>query len=148
MELKIFSGSANRPLAEDICEFLGVDLGRALVGHFKNGETRIKIEEHVRGADVFVIQPTSTPSDHHIMELLIMVDALRRASAARVTAVIPYYAYAKQEKKTSGREPISAKLVANLIDTAGANRVVALDLHAPAIQGFFDIPVDLSLIHI
>ncbi len=142
MELKIFSGSANRPLAEDICEFLHVDLGRALVGAFKNGETRIKIEEHVRGADVFVIQPTSSPTDHHVMELLIMIDALRRASAARITAVIPYYAYAKQEKKTSGREPISAKLVANLIDTAGANRVVALDLHAPAIQGFFDIPVD------
>lgn len=142
MELKIFSGSANRPLAEEICRHLRVPLGNALVSTFKNGETRIKIEEHVRGADVFVIQPTSNPSDHHIMELLIMIDALRRASAARITAVIPYYAYAKQEKKTSGREPITAKLVANLIVTAGADRVVALDLHAPAIQGFFDVPVD------
>src|SRR5579884_2392879 len=142
MELKIFSGTANRPLAEDICRELGVPLGNALIGTFKNGETRVKIEEHVRGADVFVIQPTSSPGDHNIMELLIMIDALKRASADRITAVIPYYAYAKQEKKTSGREPISAKLVANLIESAGANRVVAVDLHAPAIQGFFDIPVD------
>lgn len=141
-ELKIFTGNANRPLSEEICRYLGVPLGKALVGTFKNGETRIKIDEHVRGADVFVIQPTSAPSDHHIMELLIMIDALKRASADRITAVIPYYAYAKQEKKTSGREPISAKLVADLIVTAGADRVVALDLHAPAIQGFFDIPVD------
>ncbi|HZS95084.1 MAG TPA: ribose-phosphate pyrophosphokinase [Chloroflexota bacterium] len=142
MELKIFSGTANRPLAEDICRELGVPLGNALIGTFKNGETRVKIEEHVRGADVFVIQPTSSPGDHNIMELLIMIDALMRASAGRITAVVPYYGYAKQEKKTSGREPISAKLVANLIVTAGANRVVAVDLHAPAIQGFFDIPVD------
>jgi ribose-phosphate pyrophosphokinase len=141
-ELKIFSGSANRPLANEICRHLGVELGRAMVSKFKNLETRVKIEEHVRGADVFVIQPTSDPSDHHIMELLLMIDALRRASADRITAVIPYYAYAKQEKKTTGREPISAKLVANLIATAGADRVVAVDLHAPAIQGFFDIPVD------
>lgn len=141
-EMKIFSGNANRRLAEDICRQLGVDVGKAVVTTFKNGETRVKIEEHVRGTDVFVIQPTSAPSDHHIMELLIMIDALRRASADRITAVVPYYAYAKQEKKTSGREPISAKLVANLIVTAGADRVVAMDLHAPAIQGFFDIPVD------
>lgn len=141
-ELKIFSGSANRPLADAICRQLGAPLGDALVSTFKNGETRIKIEEHVRGADVFVIQSTSSPSDHHIMELLIMIDALKRASADRITAVIPYYAYAKQEKKASGREPITAKLVANLIVTAGADRVVSLDLHAPAIQGFFDIPVD------
>src|SRR5919202_1352991 len=141
-DLKIFSGNANRPLAEGICNQLGVSLGEALVGKFKNGETRIKIEEHVRGADVFVIQPTSNPCDHHIIELLIMIDALKRASADRLTAVIPYYAYAKQEKKTSGREPISAKLMANLIVTAGAHRVVAVDLHAPAIQGFFDVPVD------
>lgn len=141
-ELKIFSGNANRPLAEDICDHLGVPLGEALVSTFKNGETRVKIEEHVRGADVFVIQPTSSPTDHHIMELLIMIDALRRASADRITAVVPYYGYAKQEKKTSGREPITAKLVANLIVTAGADRVVAVDLHAPAIQGFFDVPVD------
>jgi ribose-phosphate pyrophosphokinase len=141
-DLKIFTGSANRPLAEGICTCLGVELGRALVGKFRNGETRVRIEEHVRGADVFVIQPTSSPADHHIMELLIMIDALRRASAARITAVVPYYGYAKQEKKTAGREPISAKLVANLIVTAGVDRVVAVDLHAPAIQGFFDIPVD------
>jgi len=141
-DLKIFSANANRPLAEKICSCLGVPLGAALVGKFKNEETRIKIEEHVRGADVFVIQPTSHPSDHHIMELLIMIDALKRASADRITAVIPYYAYAKQEKKASGREPISAKLVANMIVTAGADRVIAVDLHAPAIQGFFDIPVD------
>jgi ribose-phosphate pyrophosphokinase len=141
-DLKIFSGNANLPLAEDICRHLGVPLGQALVGRFKNGETRIKINEHVRGADVFVIQPLSHPSNDHIMELLIMIDALMRASANRITAVIPYYAYAKQEKKTSGREPISAKLLANMITAAGANRVVALDLHAPAIQGFFDIPVD------
>jgi ribose-phosphate pyrophosphokinase len=141
-ELKIFSGNANRPVAEAICRHLGVELGHAMVSEFKNRETRIKIEEHVRGADVFVIQPTSHPSDHHIMELALMIDALRRASADRITAVIPYYAYAKQEKKTSGREPISAKLVANIITSAGADRVVAVDLHAPAIQGFFDIPVD------
>lgn len=141
-ELKIFSGNANRPLAEDICRCLGVPLGQAMVKAFKNLETRVKIEEHVRGADVFVIQPTSYPADHHIMELLIMIDALRRASADRITAVIPYYGYAKQEKKSSGREPITAKLVANLITTAGADRVVTVDLHAPAIQGFFDIPVD------
>lgn len=141
-ELKIFSGNANRALAEDICRHLGVPLGQALVGTFKNGETRVKIEEHVRGEDVFVVQPSSNPSDHHLMELLLMMDALRRASADRITAVMPYYAYAKQEKKTSGREPITAKLVANLIVTAGADRLVALDLHAPAIQGFFDIPVD------
>ena len=140
--LKIFSGNANRPLAEEICDFMGVPLGQALVGRFKNGETRVKIEENVRGADVFVIQPTSAPSNDHIMEFLFMIDALRRASADRITAVMPYYSYAKQEKKTAGREPISAKLVANLIVTAGANRVVALDLHSPAIQGFFDIPVD------
>src|SRR5450759_1087599 len=141
-DLKIFTGNSNRPLAEGICRYLGVTLGEALVGRFKNGETRVKIEEHVRGADVFVVQPTSSPSDHHVMELLIMIDALRRASASRITAVIPYYGYAKQEKKTSGREPITAKLVANLIVTAGADRVVAVDLHAPAIQGFFDVPVD------
>jgi ribose-phosphate pyrophosphokinase len=141
-ELKIFAGSANRSLAEGICAELGVQLGSALVGRLKNGETRIKIEEHVRGADVFVIQPTSEPSDHHIMELLIMIDALKRASASRISAVIPYYAYAKQEKKAAGREPITAKLVANLVVTAGADRVLAVDLHSPAIQGFFDIPVD------
>lgn len=141
-ELKIFSGSANRELARDICGQLEAPLGEALVSVFKNGETRIRIEEHVRGRDVFVIQPTSSPSDHHIIELGLMVDALRRASAGRITAVMPYFAYAKQEKKTTGREPISAKFIANIITVAGADRVLAVDLHAPAIQGFFDIPLD------
>ncbi|MFO7167106.1 MAG: ribose-phosphate pyrophosphokinase [Chloroflexota bacterium] len=140
--LQIFSGNANRPLAQEIAGGLNINLGRALVGTFKNGETRVKIEENVRGSDVFVVQPTCTPVNHHLMELLLIIDALRRASAARVTAVIPYYGYAKQEKKTTGREPISAKLVANLIRTAGADRVLTMDLHAPAIEGFFDIPVD------
>ena len=140
--LLIFSGSANPELAKEIARCLRMNVGRALVGQFKNGETRIKIHDNVRGCDVFVIQPTCNPVDHHLMELLLLIDALRRASARRVTAVIPYYGYAKQEKKTAGREPISAKLVANLIRTAGADRVLTMDLHAPAIEGFFDIPVD------
>ena len=140
--LQIFSGSANRPLAQEIASFLNINLGRSLIGTFKNGETRIKLEENVRGSDVFVVQPTCTPVNHHLMELLLLIDALRRASASRVTAVVPYYGYAKQEKKTTGREPISAKLVANLIRTAGAHRLLTMDLHAPAIEGFFDIPVD------
>ena len=140
--LQIFSGNANRPLAQEIAGYLNINLGRAIVSRFKNGESRIKLEENVRGSDVFVIQPTCTPVNEHLMELLLLIDALRRASAARVTAVIPYYGYAKQEKKTTGREPISAKLVANLIRTAGAHRVLTMDLHAPAIEGFFDIPVD------
>ncbi|MBP1466343.1 ribose-phosphate pyrophosphokinase [Candidatus Chloroploca sp. M-50] len=140
--LLIFSGSANPELAKEIATCLRMSVGRALVGQFKNGETRIKIHDNVRGCDVFVIQPTCNPVDHHLMELLLMIDALRRASANRVTAVIPYYGYAKQEKKTAGREPISAKLVANLIRTAGADRVLTMDLHTPAIEGFFDIPVD------
>jgi ribose-phosphate pyrophosphokinase len=140
--LQIFSGSANRPLAKEIASYLNITLGRAIVNTFKNGETRIKLEENVRGSDIFVIQPTCTPVNHHLMELLLLIDALRRASASRVTAVVPYYGYAKQEKKTTGREPISAKLVANLICTAGAHRILTMDLHAPAIEGFFDIPVD------
>lgn len=140
--LQIFTGNAHPALAEAICRELEVDLGRAIVTKFKNGETRVKLEENVRGADVFVIQPTSEPVNDYIMELLLMIDALRRASADRITAVIPYYGYAKQEKKTSGREPISAKLVADLLTTAGAHRVLAIDLHSPAIEGFFDIPVD------
>ena len=138
----VFGGTSHPSLAEEICQHLGIAQGRALVGTFKNEETRVRIEENVRGADAFVIQSTCTPVDHHIMELLLMVDALRRASADRVTAVIPYYGYAKQEKKTAGREPISAKLVADLITTAGVDRVVALDLHSAAIEGFFGIPVD------
>lgn len=140
--LQIFSGNANRPLAEEIAGFLNLSLGRAMIGTFKNGESRIKIEENVRGSDVFVVQPTCTPVNHNLVELLLLIDALRRASAARITAVVPYYGYAKQEKKTSGREPISAKLVANLITVAGANRILTMDLHAPAIEGFFDIPAD------
>ncbi len=140
--LQIFAGNAHPGLAKAIGDELEVALGRAEVDLWKNGETRVKIEENVRGSDVFVVQPTSHPVDHHLMELLLFFDALKRASAARVTAVIPYYGYAKQEKKTSGREPISAKLVANLLTVAGANRVLAVDLHAPAIEGFFDIPVD------
>jgi ribose-phosphate pyrophosphokinase len=140
--LLVFSGSANPVLAKEIATCLRINVGRALVGEFKNGETRIKLQDNVRGCDVFVVQPTCSPVDHHLMELLLLIDALRRASASRVTAVIPYYGYAKQEKKTSGREPISAKLVANLIRTAGADRVLTMDLHAPAIEGFFDIPVD------
>lgn len=140
--LQIFSGNANRPLAQEIAAHLNINLGRAMIGTFRNGETRVKVEENVRGSDVFVVQPTCTPVNHNLMELLLLIDALRRASAARVTAVIPYYGYAKQEKKTTGREPISAKLVANLIRTAGADRVLTMDLHAPAIEGFFDIPVD------
>jgi ribose-phosphate pyrophosphokinase len=140
--LLVFSGSSNEALAREIATCLRIGLGRALVGEFKNGETRIKLHDNVRGCDVFAVQSTCSPVDHHLMELLLLIDALRRASATRVTAVIPYYGYAKQEKKTSGREPISAKLVANLIRTAGADRVLTMDLHAPAIEGFFDIPVD------
>lgn len=140
--LQIFAGNGHPVLAKAIGDELEVALGRAEVDLWKNGETRVKIEENVRGSDVFVVQPTSHPVDHHLMELLLFFDALKRASAARITAVIPYYGYAKQEKKTSGREPISAKLVANLLTVAGANRVLAVDLHAAAIEGFFDIPVD------
>lgn len=140
--LQIFAGSAHFSLAQAICEDLDVDLGRAIVTQWQNGETRVKLEENVRGSDVFIVQPTCNPVNHHLMELLLMIDALRRASATRITAVIPYYGYAKQEKKTSGREPISAKLVANLLTVAGVTRVLAIDLHSPAIEGFFDIPVD------
>ena len=140
--LVLFKGTANPGLAEAVARHLGLPLGQAMVTRFSNGETRVKIEENVRGAEVFVIQPTCGNVNDSIMELLIMVDALSRASARSICAVIPYYGYAKQEKKTSGREPISAKLVANLITTAGADRVITIDLHAAAIQGFFDIPVD------
>jgi ribose-phosphate pyrophosphokinase len=140
--LQVFTGNANPVLAEAIMRFLGMPLGRAVVGRFKNGETRVKLEENVRGSDVFVIQSMQAPVNENLMELLIILDALRRSSAARITAVIPYFGYAKQEKKTSGREPISAKLVSNLLVTAGAQRILTIDLHAPAIEGFFDIPVD------
>jgi ribose-phosphate pyrophosphokinase len=140
--LQVFSGSAHPALAAQIMRELEAPLGRAVIGSWRNGETRVKLEENVRGSDVFVIQSMSDPVNHHLMELLLIIDALRRASAARITAVIPYVAYAKQEKKTSGREPISAKLVANLLTTAGADRILTMDLHSPAIEGFFDIPVD------
>ena len=140
--LQVFAANGNRALAENIMGVLEAPLGRAVVDTWRNGETRVKLEENVRGSDVFIIQSLAEPVNHHLVELLIMIDAIRRASAARVTAVIPYFAYARQEKKTSGREPISAKLVANLLVTAGVNRILTLDLHAPAIEGFFDIPVD------
>jgi ribose-phosphate pyrophosphokinase len=140
--LQVFSGNAHPELSKAIMVELDAPLGRAIVGEWRNGETRVKLEENVRGSDVFIIQSLCNPVNHNIMELLLMIDAVKRASAARITAVLPYYGYAKQEKKTSGREPISAKLVANLIVTAGVDRVLTLDLHAPAIEGFFDIPVD------
>jgi len=141
-ELKVFCGNANRELAREIADYLGVAVGDAKVKRFQDGEISIVIEESVRGADVFVIQPTCAPANEHIMELLIMIDALRRASARRITAVMPYYGYARQERKARARDPITAKLMANVITSAGADRVVTMDLHAPAIQGFFDIPVD------
>lgn len=140
--LQLFAGNAHAGLAESISQDLEIPLGRAIVDLWKNGESRVKLDENVRGSDVFILQPTCDPVNHHIMELLLIIDALQRASAARITAVIPYYGYAKQEKKTSGREPISAKLVANLLTVAGTDRILAVDLHAAAIEGFFDIPVD------
>jgi ribose-phosphate pyrophosphokinase len=140
--LQVFAGNANLNLARAIMGVLEAPLGRARVDRWETGETRVRLEENVRGSDVFVIQSICQPVNEHLVELLIILDAVRRASTARVTAVIPYYAYARQEKKTAGREPISAKLVANLLVTAGADRVLTLDLHAPAIEGFFDIPVD------
>lgn len=141
-ELKIFCGNSNKELAQEIADYLGISLGDAKVKNFQDGEISIEINESVRGADVFVVQPTCAPTNHNIMELLILIDALRRASAFRITAVVPYYGYARQERKARAREPITAKLIANIITTAGADRLVAMDLHAPAIQGFFDIPVD------
>jgi ribose-phosphate pyrophosphokinase len=140
--LKIFSGNANQQLAKEICQYLGVALGDSSVMRFSDGEIRVKINESVRGADVFIIQPTSSPVNEHLMELLVMIDAIRRASARRITAVIPYYGYARQDRKTRARDPITAKLTANLLHAAGARRVITMDLHAGQIQGFFDIPVD------
>ena len=138
----IFCGNANRPLAEEIARHLGVTLGRALVSTFKDGETQVDVGDSVREGDVFVVQPTCPPVNGHLMELLLMMDAMRRASAHRMTAVVPYFGYSRQEKRSKGREPISAKLVANLMATAGAAHVLTIDLTAPAIEGFFDIPVD------
>ncbi|MFN7734030.1 MAG: ribose-phosphate diphosphokinase [Pirellula sp.] len=141
-ELKIFSGRANPLLAKEICDFLHLDLGAIELGKFPDGENFCKIQEDVRGRDVYLIQPTCPPVNDNLMELLIMIDSCKRASAARITAVIPYFGYARQDRKDEGRVPITAKLVANVITRAGADRVLAMDLHAPQIQGFFDVPVD------
>jgi ribose-phosphate pyrophosphokinase len=141
-DLKIFTGNANRPLAEKICKHLGIPLGEAVVGRFSDGEISVEFRENVRGKDVYVLQPTSIPCNENLMELLVMMDALKRASARCVTAVVTYFAYARQDRKTAPRTPISAKLVADLITTAGANRMLTMDLHTGQIQGFFNIPVD------
>jgi ribose-phosphate pyrophosphokinase len=140
--MKVFSGRAHPELAQKICDYLGLPLGRTLVGNFPDGEISCKIDEDVRGRDVFVVQPTCPPVNENLMELLIIIDSLKRASANRITAVIPYFGYARQDRKDEGRVPITAKLVANMITQAGANRVLAMDLHTAQIQGFFDIPVD------
>jgi ribose-phosphate pyrophosphokinase len=141
-KLKVFSGRANRPLAEKIADCLGDTLGKLLLADFPDGEVRVAIEEDVRGRDIFVVQPTCPPVNDNLMELLIILDAFKRSSASRITAVIPYYGYARQDRKDQGRVPITAKLVADLLTKAGADRVLTLDLHAAQIQGFFDIPVD------
>ncbi|HEX3106460.1 MAG TPA: ribose-phosphate pyrophosphokinase, partial [Terriglobales bacterium] len=141
-KFKIFCGTANQPLADEVCAFLGMTRGQALVTRFADGEAYVQIQENVRGADVFVLQPTCRPVDQHLMELLLMMDALKRASARRITAVIPYYGYARQDRKDRPRAPISSKLVADLLTTAGAHRALIVDLHAPQLQGFFNIPVD------
>ncbi len=141
-DLKIFSGRANPELAHRICDYLGLPLGKISMGNFPDGEISCKIDEDVRGRDVFLLQPTCPPVNENLMELLIMIDSFKRASAFRVTAVVPYYGYARQDRKDAGRVPITAKLVANIITRAGADRVLAMDLHAAQIQGFFDVPVD------
>ncbi|RLD96567.1 MAG: phosphoribosylpyrophosphate synthetase [Aquificota bacterium] len=140
--MKVFSGNANIPLAQEVCDVLGIPMGKAKVTRFSDGEVNVQILESVRGSDVFLIQPTCPPVDENLMELLVMLDALRRASAGRVTAVIPYYGYARQDRKVQPRVPITAKLVADLLTAAGADRVLTVDLHAGQIQGFFNIPVD------
>src|SRR5207245_2015237 len=140
--VKIFSGTSNIPLSEAICAYIGVELGKCTIKPFPDGETFVKIEENVRGEEVFIVQPTSPPTNHHLMELFIMMDALRRSSAARITAVLPFYGYARQDRKDQPRVPITAKLVANLLVASGTNRILTVDLHAQQIQGFFDIPVD------
>ena len=141
-ELKVFSGNSNRALADSVCELLGIDKGESVCTQFADGECSISVNEPVRGADVYLIQPTCKPVNDSLMELLVLMDAMRRASAGRITAVIPYFGYARQDRKAKSRDPISAKLVANLITAAGADRVLTMDLHASQIQGFFDIPVD------
>ncbi|MCJ7856225.1 ribose-phosphate diphosphokinase [Lachnospiraceae bacterium NSJ-143] len=140
--IKIFSCNANRELAEEMAQCLGLKLGQAEVSHFSDGEISVKIDETIRGADVYIVQSTSYPVNDNLMELLIMIDAMRRASAGRITAVMPYYGYARQDRKARARDPISAKLVANILTVAGADRVLTMDLHCAQIQGFFDIPVD------
>ena len=141
-ELKIFSGSAHPQLAKEIADFLGIPVGQARLRRFPDSEVSFQIDENIRGTDVFIVQPTSNPVDQHLMEMLVMIDAFRRSSAARITAVIPYYGYARQDRKDKPRVPISAKLVANLLSAAGTHRVLTMDLHKAQIQGFFDIPVD------
>ncbi|MBU6277050.1 MAG: ribose-phosphate pyrophosphokinase [Planctomycetes bacterium] len=141
-DLKIFSGPANTALAQDICRYLNLPMGKITLGRFPDGEISCKIDEDVRGRDVFIVQPTCPPVNEHLMELLVMIDSFKRASSFRLTAVIPYFGYARQDRKDAGRVPITAKLVANLITRAGADRVLAMDLHAAQIQGFFDVPVD------
>ena len=141
-DMKVFSGNANVGLAKDICKLIGIQLGNAEIGHFADGEVCASIYESVRGSDVFLVQSTSRPVNDNLMELLVMIDAMKRASAGRVTAVIPYFGYARQDRKAKARDPISAKLVANMLVAAGADRVLTMDLHAAQIQGFFDIPVD------
>jgi ribose-phosphate pyrophosphokinase len=138
----VFSGNSNRPLAESICSILGIELGSAEVKKFSDGETSVDIHQSIRGKDIYIVQSTCSPTNEHLMELLVMLDAVKRASARRVTAVIPYFGYARQDRKASPRTPITAKLVANLLTVAGADRVLTMDLHAGQIQGFFDIPLD------
>ena len=140
--MKVFSGTANEPLARAICKYIGIELGKCKITPFPDGETFAKIEENVRGEDIFIVQSTCPPTNHNLMELFIMIDAVRRASAARITAVLPFYGYARQDRKDQPRVPITAKLVANLLVAAGTNRILTMDLHAQQIQGFFDIPVD------
>jgi ribose-phosphate pyrophosphokinase len=141
-DLKLFSGSAHPSLTKEIADFLGIPVGQARLRRFPDSEVSFQIDENIRGADVFIIQPTSNPVDQHLMEMLVMIDAFRRSSAARITAVVPYYGYARQDRKDKPRVPISAKLVANLLSAAGTNRVLTMDLHKAQIQGFFNIPVD------
>src|SRR5258706_3489758 len=141
-ELKVFSGSAHQELSREIAAFLGVGLGQARLRRFPDSEVSFQIDENIRGTDVFIVQPTSNPVDQHLMELMIMIDAFKRSSASRITAVVPYYGYARQDRKDKPRVPISAKLVANVLSAAGTNRVLTMDLHKAQIQGFFDIPVN------